>query len=303
MGRPCHLETGAAKDVSPMTAPASDRTLGLSPKARRVALPMLALALAVVIVGTLLTRGDTDETVAGPVVGDDLHVVANLGDRLFVGGHGGAGSSRLSTGGWTQIDTLDNKDIMSWAQSGSEILAGGHAGLYRSTDGSTFAVVPGLPTSDVHALGAADERVYLGSPAGVLVSDDGGRSFQLASSTGQDLMGTIWVDPADHDVAIAPSMQSGAIKTTNGGSTWAPVGSLPGSSAVAVDSSGERLVIIGMSGAESSDDGGTTWSKLDVPEGTSAAAYTSGDDLVVAALSGKRAKVFKAADGDWDSLS
>ncbi|TQL68882.1 hypothetical protein FB381_2781 [Nocardioides albertanoniae] len=282
-----------------MTAHTSDRKLGLSPKARRVMLPMLALALAAMIVGTLLTRGGD---MAGPVVGDDLHVVGELDGRLFVGGHGGAGSRRI-TGGWTQIDTLDNKDVMAWAQSGGGILAGGHAGLYRSSDGSTFAAVPGLPLSDVHALGAADERVYLGSPAGVLVSDNAGRSFQRASSAGHDLMGSIWVDPADPDVAIAPSMKSGAVKTTNGGATWAPIGSLPGSMAVAVDGSGERLVIIGMGGAESSDDGGTTWSTLDVPEGTSAAAYTSKGDLVVATMSGDRAKVFRAVDGEWDSLT
>lgn len=288
-----------------MTSSPSDRILGLSPKALRVVLPLFAVALIVVVVGTIVNRGgDTDdESGTGPVVGGDLHAVGQLGDRLFVGGHAGAGY-RASTGGWMQIETLDDKDVMGWASSGGDLLAGGHAGLYRSRDdGLTFAAVPDLAVSDVHALGAAGERVYLGTPeAGVLVSDDGGASFSLVSSAGRDFMGTIWVDPANPDVAIAPSMRSGVVKTTDGGETWTAMGSSSGSMAVAVDGSGQDLVAIGMDGAETSDDDGSTWSALEVPDGTSAAAYTSEGDLVVAALSGERAEVFTAVSGTWDPL-
>lgn len=70
-------------------------------------------------------------------------------------------------------------------------------------------------------------------------------------------MGSIWVDPADPDVAIAPSMLAGVVKTTAGGRTWSSLGSPTGSMAVAVDARGERLVAIGMDGADASSDGGS----------------------------------------------
>lgn len=284
-----------------MTNQTSDRKWGLSPKARRFALPAFAVALIVILVGTLL-RGN--ETGAGPVVGGDLHAVGELGDRMFVGGHGGAGY-RAGTGGWSQIDTLDDKDIMGWAQSDAGLLAGGHAGLYRSRDdGSTFEAVPGLPVRDVHALGAAGKRVYVGSPeGGILVSDDGGTTFTQRSTTGQDFMGTIWIDPFNPDVAIAPSMKSGAVKTTDGGASWISMGSSSGAMAVAVDSTGQNLVAIGMDGAETSVDGGATWASVDVPKGASAAAYTSRGELVVAVLLGDRAGVYTEANGTWDLLT
>ena len=287
-----------------MADAAENRILGLSPKARRIVLPLLAVAVVVVIVGSIANRRDASSDASGPTVGGDLHAVGQLGDRLFVGGHGGAGF-RAASGGWTQIDSLDSKDVMGWALSGQTTLAGGHAGLYSSTDdGSSFSQVPGLPISDVHALGASGQRVYIGSPeAGTLISNDGGKTFKQVSGTGQDFMGTIWIDPADPDTAIAPSMQSGAVKSTDGGATWTPLGSTGGSMAVAVDPTGEKIVVIGMNGAEQSTDGGGSWSPLVVPDGTSAAAYTSHDGLVTAALSGDHAEVYHSVAGKWDPLT
>ena len=285
-----------------MTAQPDQRVLGLSRKARRLVFPMLGLALVVILVGSVMTRGDG--AVAGSVVGGDLHAVSELDDRLFVGGHAGAGSFENS-GAWTQIATLDDKDVMGWAQTDDALLAGGHGGLYRSTDdGSAFAAVGGLPVSDVHALGASGERVYVGSPeVGVMVSDDGGRSFVAVSDAGRDFMGTIWVDPTNPDVAVAPSMQSGAVKTLDGGATWTSLGSSSGSMAIAVDPSGLRIAAIGMDGAELSEDAGATWVSLDVPRGTSAITYTADGDLVVAALAGDRAQVYTSVGGRWKLLA
>lgn len=287
-----------------MAAAADTRILGLSPKARRFVIPVLALAVVVVIVGSITSRRSQDGSGSGPIVGGDLHAVGQLGDRMFVGGHGGAGF-RVPAGGWTQIDSLEDKDVMGWASSGATILAGGHTGLYISHDnGSTFAQAPDLPVSDVHAVGASGERVFIGSPeAGVLVSNDGGKTFARISGAGQDFMGTIWLDPADPDVAIAPSMQVGAVKTTDGGATWNPLGSSSGSMAVAVDSSGRRIVAIGMDGAEQSSDGGRSWTQLVVPDGTSAAAYTAQNDLVAAVLTGDQAEVYQFVAGKWDPLT
>lgn len=278
-----------------------DRVLGLSAKARRIVFPLLAVAIAVIVLGTLATRQSAAED--GARVGGDLHAVGEINGRLFAGGHGGAGY-RASSGSWTQIGTLDDKDVMGWTLAGTSLLAGGHGGLYRSSDnGSTFDVVENLPVSDVHAVGAVGGRVYVGSPElGVVVSDDGGDTFAPVSDDGRDFMGTIWVDPANTDVAIAPSMRSGVVKTIDGGATWTPMGSASGSMAAAVSPSGRQVVTIGMGNAESSKDGGATWELLDVPDGASAAAYTSKGKLVVAVLSGERAQLYASVNGEWELL-
>lgn len=286
-----------------MSKPADNRILGLSPRARRFVIPFLAIAAALIAISYVSSRKSDESSGTGPVVGGDLHAVGEVGSRLVVSGHGGAGY-RASAGGWTQIDSLDDRDVMGWATTGSKILAGGHAGLYASSDdGSTFDHVDGLPVSDVHALGAAGDVVYLASPeAGTLVSTDGGTTFEPRSSAGQDFMGTIWVNPTNPDLAIAPSMQDGAVRTTDGGATWTPLGSGSGSMAVAVDTTGSRLLAIVVDGAQLSTDGGASWTALDVPDGTRAASYTATGDLVVAALAGDRADVYQQDGGKWDLL-
>lgn len=284
-----------------MSTSAGNRLLGLSPRARRLVIPAFVVMLAVILIGTYLTRRTDTSTGSGPVVGGDLHAIAQLGDRVFVGGHGGAGW-RADGGGWTQIASLDEKDVMGWAKSGATLFAAGHAGLFTSTDaGQTFTAVPDLANADVHAVGASGKAIYLATTQmGVMVSTDGGRVFDLRSQDGRAFMGSIWVDPAHPDVAIAPSMQQGAVKTTDGGRTWSPLGSDMGTMAVAVGPGAMNLVAVGMNGAQQSTDGGATWAPLSVPEGTSAATYTSTGDLLVAALSGDRANVYRQTARGWD---
>lgn len=287
-----------------MTNPANDRVLGLSPRARRFVLPFVALAIAVVIVGQFTSGGsNSNGEASGPVVGGDLHAVAEFGSQTFVGGHGGAGRT-TTTGDWEQIDSLDGKDVMGWARTDKNLLAAGHAGLFVSADsGSTFTTAPDSPATDVHGLGASGSTVYLASPeGGLFVSTDAGANWELRSEAGRSFMGSIWVDPKDPDIAIAPSMQAGAVKTTDGGKTWTIMGGPTGAMSVAVDATGQKIVAVGMGEAQQTSDGGATWSEMDVPEGTSAAVYTSGDQLVSAALSGDRAEVTRLVDGQWVAL-
>lgn len=289
-----------------MTVPSSDRKFGLSPRARRIVVPILIVAVLVIAVGTYLDQRSSGASGdgSGPVVGDDLHAVGAAGNRLLVGGHGGAGY-RGPAGAWTQIESLDDKDIMGWAESGEKVLAGGHEGLYISTDGgSTFEQATELPVSDVHGLGASDSVVYVASPqAGILVSTDEGKTFEQRSPEGMDFMGTIWVDPSNPGVAIAPSMQGGAVKTTDGGRSWAAMGSGMGSMSVAVGEGGRSLFAVGMGEAQVSTDGGTTWTATTIPDNTSAAFYTADGKLVVGVLDGDRATVYEQVGSKWNPLA
>lgn len=286
------------------------RILGLSRRARRIALPALGIATALIIVGQIVgPGGDNPRTsLSTPHVGSELHAVATLGSGLFVGGHDGAGR-KAGESAWTQISSLDDKDIMGWAMINGEILAGGHQGLYASRDqGMTFTTVPNasgldLDGLDVHGLGASESIIYLASPAGGLfTSTDGGRSFELRSTTGRVFMGTIWVDPMDPDTAIAPSMQAGAVQTTNGGRTWTSLGGPVGAMSVTVTDSGRRVIVIGMSEAQQSTDGGAAWAPLDLPPGASAGTLTAEGTLITAAPENGSVAVYRLARGEWEPL-
>lgn len=250
-----------------------------------------------------LWRGnDSDGNAATPFVGGDLHVVASYDGRLFVGGHQGAATTD-SNGNWTQLNSLSNKDAMAWARSSKGILVGGHQGLYVSTDqGQNYEpAATNLQVTDVHALGASGETVYLASPqAGLFTSTDGGRTFTLVSDTGRGFMGSIAVDPRDPSHAIAPDMQAGAVVTTDGGKTWQALGGPSGGMAVAWNPRDlQDIVVIGMGGSARSHDGGKTWDNLTVPEGTSATAFSDQGDLVVAALDGDQASVYEQSGNTW----
>ena len=279
------------------------RFLGLSRRARHVVVPVVLVAVVVILIGQFVRsargEGTADES-TGPRLGGDLHALAELGDRVFVGGHGGAGSWTAGTG-WSQIPSLDHKDVMGWAVTERGILAGGHAGLYVSRDGGrTFTPEDALEGVDVHAVGGRGRRVYLASPSGgVFVSTDAGRTFVARSRAGTSFMGSIWVDRRDPDVAIASSMQDGVVRTTDGGRGWTPLGGPPGVMSVSADDAGRRLVAVGMGGAQLSTDAGVSWIGLALPRGTTAAAYTANGDLLSAALTSDRASVSRREGDGW----
>ena len=279
------------------------RVLGLSRRARHVVAPAVLVAVAVILVGQLVRSARGEETAdegLGPRVGGDLHAIAELEGRVFVGGHGGAGSWAAGTG-WSQIPTLDDRDVMGWAGAERRIFAGGHAGLYVSEDGGrTFSPDDDFEGVDVHAVGGLGRRVYLASPSGgVFVSTDAGRTFVARSQAGTAFMGSIWVDPRDPDVAIAPSMQDGVVRTTDGGRSWTSLGGPPGVMSVSADASGETMVAVGMGGAQQSTDAGASWTTLALPRATAAAAYTANGDLLSAALTSDRASVSRQEGDDW----
>lgn len=278
---------------------------GRARAARRWLAGAIALAAAAgLAVGIYaLTRGqDSAGAEAAPYVGGDLHVLASIEGRLYVGGHDGAAVSADGGRTWTALDSLRGADPMGWAQTPSAMLVGGHPGLYRSPDdGATFTKVTGDgAVPDVHALGAAGNTAYLASPeAGFLASDDGGTTWETRNGeVGQSFMGTIFVDPADPQRLIAPDMATGLVASSDGGATWTPLGGPGGAMAVAWDPTDtDRLAVVGMADSAITTDGGATWTPLQLPEGTTAATFsTDGDTLYAAALDGFTAVTYASTD-------
>lgn len=291
--------TSRARQGSKPSAPAPRPAGNLN--ARLLAIAVVIAALVAGIAYWLTSRNDDAATSGTVRVGGDLHALAWMGDKLYVGGHQGAGA--LTNGAWAQIDTLDDIDAMSFGSTGSSIFAGGHAGLFVSTDGGvTFAPAStDLPVTDIHALGAESKVVYLASPqAGTFRSTDGGKTFTRVSSTGQSFMGNIEIDPANPDHALAPDMMSGVAETTDGGTTWHALGGPGGSMAVAWDPTDPTdIVALGMNGAQRSSDGGKTWTDLILPSGATAAAFGRDGRLYAAVLKSDHAEVFEQSGDSW----
>lgn len=265
------------------------------------------LAVAGMVYLGVRDEGPSAATTSSPVVGGDLHAAAVVDGRRFVSGHEGAGYSDQN-GSWQPIPTLEDKDAMGWASGAGQILVGGHGGLYASTDdGATFAAVDtNLPVSDVHALGAAGDTVYLASPqGGLFVSADGGQTFDHRSDVGGSFMGSMVVDPDDPDHVLAPDMTNGVVETTDGGVSWRSLGGPAGTMSVSWDPRDQsRIFAIGMDAAALSDDGGQTWQVVNVPAMTMAGTVDEQGRLIAAALAGDRAELYLSPDdGDtWTRI-
>jgi hypothetical protein len=202
---------------------------------------------------------------------------------------------------WTDLPSLKGADPMGATATDEATLIAGHPGLFRSSDGTTFAKVTGEgDLGDVHALGGAGDVAYAGTPErGLLVSKDGGTTWTTRNAeAGRMFMGVILVDPADPLKLIAPDMSTGLVTSKDGGITWTAMGG-PGSAMAAawdpIDT--QQLVVVGMTDSAQSSDGGATWTPLMMPKGASAATFSAdGKTLYAAALSGMNASVYASTD-------
>lgn len=265
----------------------------------RPLIAIVAVVAVAVAAAAFLLRPQAASQASAPFVGGDLHAVAVIDGRRFVSGHEGAGFSDTS-GTWTRIGSLDAKDAMAWTQTSAGLLVGGHEGLWVSFDGGeTFDRAPAdLSVTDVHALGASGETVYLASPAGGLfVSTDAGLSFRFRSQAGSSFMGTMLVDPRDASHVVATDMAAGVVESRDGGRTWRSLGGPMGAMSVAWDPSDQsRMVAVGMEGAVVSSDSGADWQPLKMPDGSAAVTIDDRGRIVVGALVGDQAHVYVSSD-------
>ena len=113
-----------------MSEPADRRILGLSPRARRVVVPFLVIAAALVVIAYFSSGRSGESARAGAVVGADRHAAGDPEQRIFESGQGGEGH-RADTARWTQRRSLDDEDVIGSSPTGSEAQAAGHGGGLR----------------------------------------------------------------------------------------------------------------------------------------------------------------------------
>lgn len=278
----------------------------MNPRLRPV---LTVLGVGLVIVGSTPLANATmnpaisSKSVTNQVfVGDHLHTMSVLGNRFFVTGHEGAGMSDDGGRSWTPMSSLNGADVMSWTTTSKTILAGGHFGLFKSTDkGATFKQIKFYGSaSDVHAVGASGKYVYLGSPqVGLLMSTDGGITWKMRNAkVGQNFMGSMLVDPKNPKRIIAPDMAAGLTMSSDAGLTWSSLGGPAGPMAVAWNLNNPKdIAAIGMMSGGISADGGKTWKEIRLPSGAAAIEYsTDGKKLIVGVLVGNKAQIYTSID-------
>lgn len=266
-----------------------------------------AIAITALTLGGSLPLADAASSPNGSMmnqiyVGDHLHTMSVMGHRFFMTGHEGAGMSDNGGSSWTPMPSLNGADVMSWTTASKTILAGGHNGLFTSTNnGTTFKRMKFFgSTSDVHAIGAAGKVVYLGSPqVGFLMSTDGGTTWKMRNSkVGQSFMGSMLVDPKNPKRIIAPDMSAGLALSSDGGLTWSSLGGPGGPMAVAWNPKNiKEIAAIGMMSGGISTDAGKTWKVLPLPVGAAAIDFSSdGKRIYAGALVGTKARLYTSVN-------
>lgn len=260
--------------------------------------------------------GDATDSGAGGFTGGDFHsIVVDPSDpeRIFVGGHQAVSVSTDGGATWNEIEELRDADAMGWAFTDDAIYVSGHPGLNRSTDDArTFERInEGLPNTDVHAFGGADDVLYGSTPAtGVFASDSGVGAWEVRNSTvGRSFFGRILVGPDDPERLIAADSAAGVASSDDGGRSWQLLDSGL-QAATWVSRGGEdvgTIVASGPAGASLSTDGGDTWRLLDLPDGVTLveAVPGTGDLLYAGRHDGSNVQVLVSRDGgeSWSPAS
>ncbi len=148
-----------------------------------------------------------------------------------------------------------------------ELLASGHPeggplpenlGLIRSRDGGkTWSPVAQLGESDFHLLDLSRSRVVAVEAEGadVLVSDDGGRSFEKRPPPSAPI--DLALDPSDV-ARMAVSTEQGVFTSTDDGRSWRPR-DVPAGARLAWDGRGALYAADRLGKVSVSADGGQTW--------------------------------------------
>jgi hypothetical protein len=253
----------------------------LRPRSPRPALIAL-LAAGLLVLGC---GGDSDDSGQAPAPGEPsvedpgpIHV-HGLGinpedGALFVATH--TGLFRAAEGERNATRVADRfQDTMGFTVVGPDrFLGSGHPdgreglppflGLIESRDaGRTWKPISLLGKRDFHVLEASGRRVYgFGSDfetkqAGLLVSDDGGRTWQ--ERTPPEALFSLAIDPEDPDRVVA-SGEQGIYESSDAGRGWRP---LDGEPALLAWPAAGRLFAVAFDGTVArSSEGGRSWRQV-----------------------------------------
>lgn len=166
---------------------------------------------------------------------------------------GGASWTSLSLGGEVDFHALEVAGAVVYGYDATNGL------LRASADGGrTWEDRAALEALDIAVDPADGQRVLATVPGGVAVSGDGGRTF--AAPAGPQLAFVSW---APDGTVLGLDVSSTVHTSTDGGTTWAPAGTVPGGrpQAVTAAAAGDLLAATA-GGVFRSVDGGATFTPL-----------------------------------------
>lgn len=169
-----------------------------------------------------------------------------------------------------------------------------------------------LSTGDFHSLAFSPNdalTIFFGHHGGLMVSRDGGRTWQPSSLQNADAM-ALGVAPAHPQILYAAGHDV-FVKSTDGGQTWSPVAhNLPGTDihGFTVDPDDANKVyahVVGYAGLFVSADGGLTWNPLPAAMPASTFNLAIGDDSQTLFAAAGEAGVWHSQDGgqNWSPLT
>jgi hypothetical protein len=262
----------------------------------------LCLVLLVLLAAGCGGDGSEEQAATGPKIGDPgpIHVhglgVNPKDGALFVATH--TGLFRVERGEQRASRVADRfQDTMGFTVVGpNRFLGSGHPdgreklppflGLIESRDaGRTWRPVSLLGERDFHVLEAAGKRIYgFGSDfeteqAALLVSDDGGRSWEQHAPP-EGLI-SLAIHPHAPD-RIVVSGEEGLYSSSDAGGGWRP---LDGEPALLAWPAPEALLAVSGDGTVArSGDAGRSWQELGAVRGRPAAFEAEGADELYVAL-------------------
>ena len=222
---------------------------------------------------------------------EHIHGLGVRGDTLYIATHAGLWSAPAGRTKATPVST-SGQDIMGFSVLGPKRFIGsGHPapgqdlppnlGLIESRDGGMSWKSISLPgEADFHVLESLGQRVYGfdGSQGRLMVSSDGGRSFQARTSPAA--MFSLAIDPGDPDRVVSAT-ERGILASSNGGRGWKPL--RDDVAGLLAWPEADRLYLVDGSGQlQLSRDAGRQWTTSGEVGGEPAAFLAEEDQLYVA---------------------
>ena len=251
----------------------------------------VALISAIAVGALLLGRERGQSGSAGPATSaglpntPDYHsllVAPSEPSRLLLGTHAGLYESTDGGRNWAQV-ALSGQDAMNLAEAGGQtVWTAGHNAFAKSTDGgATWRDVrsDGLPSLDIHGFAvdpSSSDRLYAAvAGQGLYRSDDGGKSFRLAS---EDVGGAVMALAVMPDGRIlAGDMEKGLLESSDRGESWRLV-LRAGLMGLAVNPQDAKAVVATGPGILLSSDGGKTFDQvLALEQGAGPVAWSPSD--------------------------
>lgn len=208
--------------------------------------------------------------------------------------------------------TFSARTIGLWlALAGALVVGGLLIGRLVNT-GQNRRAISRLSTSDFHSLAFSatePETVFFGHHGGLMVSQDGGRSWQAAALQNADAM-ALAISPADPTIMYAAG-HGVLLKSTDQGTSWQPIANnLPGTDihGFTVDPDQATTVyahVVGQIGIFRSDDAGKTWKALPAAMPASTFNLAVGPTSQILYAAAGQGGLWRSADGgqNWSQVS